>query len=228
MRGVIAYVRREWLWLATNVAALALLGPLTWKWLTGTISPNPIDDFTAATGSATILTLLATLAVTPINTITGWRAVVGLRRTLGLYAFAYATLHLLVFVGLDYGFSLKYILADGLPKKRYIIVGFAALMILLPLAITSTKGWQKRLGRAWKKLHRWVYVAGLLGVAHYLWVSKVAYGKPVIYTGILALLLAARIPAVRSRLVQARNRLTGRRTAPARRAPRPAKVESMP
>ena len=82
------------------------------------------------------MTLLASLAVTPVNTVTGWRAVVGLRKTLGLYAFGYATLHLLVFVGLDYGFSLKYILADGLPTKQYIVVGFLALLILLPLAIT--------------------------------------------------------------------------------------------
>ncbi len=227
MRAVAAYFRREWLWLLTNVAALALVAPLAWKWLTGTISPNPIDDFTAATGSAAILTLLASLAVTPVNTLTGWRAVVGLRKTLGLYAFGYATLHLLVFVGLDYAFSLKYILADGLPTKQYIVVGLLALLILLPLALTSTKGWQKRLGRTWKKLHRWVYAAGLLAVVHYLWVSKVAFGKPVVYAVILALLLAARIPAVRSRLVQARTRLKGGRAAPAQRTPRRAKAAGM-
>jgi sulfoxide reductase heme-binding subunit YedZ len=138
---------------------------------------------------------------------------------------------MLVFVGLDYGFSLKYILADGLPTKQYIVAGFTALLIMLPLAITSTKGWQKRLGRTWKKLHRWVYAAGLLAVVHYLWVSKVAFGKPVLYAGILALLLAARIPAVRSRLVQARNRLKGGSPATARRSPRRtprrAKAEGM-
>jgi len=229
MAAIIAYIRREWLWLLTHVLSLALVAPLVWDWWTDNLSPNPITDFTLATGSAAIVTLLASLAVTPVNTITGWRAVVGLRKTLGLYAFSYATLHFLVFVGLDYGFSLKYILADGLPTKQYVVVGFLALLILLPLAITSTKGWQKRLGRTWKKLHRWVYAAGILAVVHYLWVGKVIFGKPVVYTIILALLLTARIPVVRSRLVQFRNRLRGqRRPTPPRRASRAINAEGMP
>ena len=228
MRAITAYIRREWLWLLTHVLSLSLIAPLTWHWLTNTMSADPVADFTHATGSAAIVTLLASLAVTPVNTMTGWRAVVGLRKTLGLYAFAYAALHLWVFIGVDYGLSLKYILADGLPTKPYIVVGLLALLIMLPLALTSTKGWQKRLGRAWKKLHRWVYAAGILAVIHYLWIGKVILGKPVVYAVLLALLLIARIPKVRSWLVQFRNRLPGqRRPTLTRRAPRPAKAEGM-
>ena len=137
--------------------------------------------------------------------------------------------HLWVFVGLDYAYSLKYILADGLATKPYIVVGLSALLIMLPLALTSTKGWQKRLGRAWKKMHRWVYAAGILAVIHYLWIGKVIFGKPVVYAIVLAVLLIARIPRIRSRSVKFRNRLPWqRRPMPARRAPRAVNAEGMP
>ena len=96
--------------------------------------------------------LVASLAITPINIVTGWRQIIPARKPLGLYAFLYAALHLLNFVGMDYGFSLQAFLDDALLQKRYMIVGFSAFFILLPLAITSTKGWMKRLGRNWKRL----------------------------------------------------------------------------
>jgi sulfoxide reductase heme-binding subunit YedZ len=204
-----AYVRRNWLWLLTSAGALLPLLWLLWDWWFDNLSIDPLDDFTNRTGSAAIILLLVSLAVTPINTITGWRQVLTLRKTLGLYAFFYAALHLLVFVGLDYGFSLEFILLDGLPSKPYIVVGLAAFLILLPLAITSTRGSMKRLGRNWKRLHRLVYVAGILAVVHYLWVAKVAVGLPVVYTAILALLLVARIPVVRTWLSRQRGRIFG-------------------
>ena len=207
MRGVLA---RQGLGLAAHAAALFPLLWLAWDWWFDRLSIDPLDDYTVRTGTAAILLLLATLAVTPVHTATGWRQVLTLRRTLGLYAFFYAALHLLVFVGLDYGFSLKFILLDGLPSKPYILVGLAALLLMLPLAVTSTRGWMKRLGRNWKRLHRLAYAAGILAVVHYLWVAKVAYGKPVIYAVVLGLLLAARIPAVRTRLARLRARLPGK------------------
>lgn len=218
------YLRRNRLWLAANVAALWPLLWLAWDWWFDNLSIDPLDDFTNRTGTAALLLLLASLAVTPVNTITGWRQVLTLRKTLGLYAFFYATLHLLVFVGLDYGFSLRFILLDGLPTKPYIVVGLAALLILLPLALTSTRGWMKRLGRNWKRLHRLVYAAGILAVVHYLWVAKVAFGKPVIYAGVLALLLVLRMPIVRTWLSRVRVRVAGKRptSLPSRRSSRAA------
>jgi methionine sulfoxide reductase heme-binding subunit len=215
-----AYVRANWLWLLANVGALVPLLWLTWDYFTDNLSINPIDDYTDRTGSAAIILLLLSLAVTPVQTVTGWRQVSTVRKSLGLYAFGYAVLHMLVFVGLDYGFSLRFILLDGLPSKPYILVGLSALLILLPLALTSTKGAMKRLGRNWKRLHRWVYAAGVLAVIHFIWVVKVPFGEPTLYAIILALLLAARIPAVRSRLTQLRPKKSVPPAAARRKTPK--------
>ena len=198
MTTVRTYLRAHWLWLVANIGAAIPLLWLAWDHLRDNLTINPIDDYTIRTGGAAILLLLLSLTVTPLQTVTGWRKVATTRRSLGLWAFAYAVLHMLVFVGLDYGFSLEFILLDGLPSKPYILAGLAALLILLPLAITSTKGMQRRLGKRWKTLHRWVYAAGILAVIHYIWVVKLPFGLPTIYAIILALLLVARIPVVRT------------------------------
>lgn len=191
-------VRENWLWLLANIGAAVPLLWLAWDQIRDNLSINPIDDYTDRTGGTAILLLLLSLAVTPVQTLTGWRKISTVRKSLGLWAFAYAVLHMLVFMGLDYAFNLEFILLDGLPSKPYILVGLAALLILIPLAITSTKGMQKRLGKAWKRLHRWVYAAGIFAVIHYIWVVKVPFGKPTLYAVILALLLVARIPVVRT------------------------------
>jgi len=200
-------LRREGVWWLTNLAALIPLLWLGWDQLMGNLTVNPIDDYTDRTGSAAILLLLLALTVTPLHTLTGWRWLIPLRKPVGLYAFGYAALHLLVFVGLDYGFSLRFILLDGLPNKPYILVGLAAFLILLPLAITSTKGWMKRLGRRWKLLHRAVYAAGALAAIHYLWVAKVPFGEPTLYAALFTLVLAARIPPAREALSRLRARV---------------------
>lgn len=206
MGALRTFLRRHWLWLAANLVAILPLLWLAWDTWQGNLTVNPIDDFTDRTGSGAIRLLLASLAVTPVQTVTGWRTVGVIRKSLGLWAFAYAMLHFLVFVGLDYGFSLRFILEDGLPSKPYIVVGFATLLILLPLAATSTRGAMKRLGRNWKRLHRWVYAAGILAVVHYIWVAKLAAGEPTLYAVILGVLLAARLPWVRSRLSSLRRK----------------------
>lgn len=200
------------LWLAVNAAALLPLPWTAWDMARGNLI-DPIDSFTARTGQAAILLLISSLAVTPAVTLTGIRSLIPLRKWLGLWAFAYAVLHLLVFVGLDYAFSLEFILKDGLQRKPYILVGAAALLILLPLAVTSTKGWMRRLGRRWKQLHRWVYAAGVLAALHYVWVAKLTVGQPALYASILAALLVARIPPVRKMLAEAGRRLRGKQPA---------------
>jgi len=217
MSAIRNYVRDNWLWLVANIGCAVPLLWLIWDQLQDNLSINPIDDYTDRTGDAAILLLLLSLAVTPLQTITGWRKISTVRKSLGLWAFTYAVLHLLVFVGLDYGFSWKYILLDGLPTKPYIVVGLAALLILTPLALTSTKGMQKRLGKTWKKLHRWVYAAGILAVTHFIWVRKIPFGQPTIYAVILALLLIARLPVVRAWLSSLRPKPAAKSMPPSRK-----------
>lgn len=184
--------------LAVHLAALAPLAVLVAAWLTDNLSVNPIQDATFRTGKTAMVLLVASLACTPANTVFGFRPALKVRRALGLYAFLYAAIHFSIFIGLDYGFDLR-LVALELAEKRYILVGAAALLILLPLAVTSTKGWQRRLGKAWKKLHRWVYLAGVLVIFHYIWVQKSDIREPLVWGAILGLLLLLRVPAIRQR-----------------------------
>jgi sulfoxide reductase heme-binding subunit YedZ len=194
--------------LATHVGGLFPLARLIFEYLTGRLSVNPIQDITFSTGKAALTLLVLTLAVTPINTLFGLRQIIPLRRWLGLYAFFYAACHFLIFVGLDYGFDLA-LIYEAILEKRYALVGFAAFLILLPLALTSTKGWQRRLGKLWKRLHQWVYVAALLVIVHYVWLVKSDIREPLLYGGIVVLLLLARVPGIRRRLSSLRH-LAGR------------------
>ncbi len=123
-----------------------------------------------------------------------------LRRPLGLYAFLYAAIHLVIFAVVDYGLDLE-LIWPVISEKPYIIAGFSALLLLTPLAITSTKGWMRRLGKNWKLLHRLVYVAITLVILHFLWLSKVIY-LPLTYGIVAAMLLILRIPAIRQFIVQ--------------------------
>lgn len=196
MKTVQRYLSKHWFWLVATVGGLIPLAQLAlglWqgRWV------DPISETTFRTGSAAILMLVLSLACTPANTLVGFRPVLTARKPLGLYAFLYAALHLLNFIGMDYGFSLRAFLDDALLQKRYMIVGFAAFLILLPLAITSTKGWMKRLGRNWKRLHQLVYAAGIFAVLHYLWLVKIDITWPLIYGAILAILLVLRLPVIR-------------------------------
>jgi sulfoxide reductase heme-binding subunit YedZ len=184
--------------LAVHAAALAPLAVLIVAWLTDNLSVNPIQDATFRTGKTAMVLLVASLACTPANTVVGFRPALKVRRALGLYAFLYAAIHFAIFIGLDYGFDLR-LVALELAEKRYILVGAAALLILLPLAITSTKGWQRRLGKTWKKLHRWVYLAGVLVIFHYIWVQKSDIREPIIWGAILGVLLLLRVPVIRKR-----------------------------
>lgn len=184
--------------LAVHVAALAPLVALLLAWQTGKLSVNPIQDATFRTGKTALVLLTASLACTPANTFFGFRPALKVRRALGLYAFLYAAIHFGIFIGLDYGFDLR-LVALELAEKRYILVGAAALLILLPLAITSTKGWQRRLGKGWKKLHRWVYLAGVLVIFHYIWVQKADIGQPLVWGAMVGILLLLRTPAIRKR-----------------------------
>jgi sulfoxide reductase heme-binding subunit YedZ len=188
---------KHWLAILTHVAALTPLAVMAWEYARGQLSANPIREITLRTGKAALVLLVLSLAVTPVHILFGTRLVLKLRRPLGLYAFLYASLHGLTFVGLDYGFNLGLLLREVL-QKRFVQAGILAFLLLLPLAITSTRGWMRRLGKNWKRLHRLVYVAALVAVVHFVWLAKGDIREPLAYGAVVVLLLAVRLPFVRS------------------------------
>ncbi|HET7228923.1 MAG TPA: protein-methionine-sulfoxide reductase heme-binding subunit MsrQ [Longimicrobium sp.] len=173
---------------------------------TGTLEADPVKDITYRTGKAVLVLLLCTLAVTPVRRLTGWNGVIAARRPLGLFAYFYACLHFLIYLGYQ-GFSPAEIVEDVV-KHPYVTAGFTALVLLTPLAVTSTKGWIRRLGKRWAKLHRLIYVAAILGVIHFLWSVKKDVREPLIYAAVLAILLALRVPG----WIEARKKKDARRT----------------
>jgi sulfoxide reductase heme-binding subunit YedZ len=196
--------------LLVHVAALIPLAWLIFDAATGGLSVNPIQDIEQRTGKYALVLLVLSLSCTPVNILTGWAPVLRWRRPLGLYAFGYAALHFLAFLGLDYAFNLRFIWAD-VANKRFIFVGLAALLILIPLALTSTRGWQKRLGKMWRALHRWVYLAGGLVVVHYVWAVKSDIREPLLWGAAIGAGLLVRTPPVRRWiLAQRARRLTAK------------------
>ena len=173
-------------------ASLAPTAWLVWATFTGHLGVNPAETIQLQTGRWALRFLLITLAVTPLRRVTGWNPVIQYRRMLGLFAFFYATLHFASYIVLDQYFAFDAMMADVL-KRPFITVGFSAFVLMLPLALTSTKGWIRRLGRRWQALHRLVYVSAICAVVHFTWKVKVVVGDPVVYGAVLALLLAFRL-----------------------------------
>ena len=185
-RGRIALKALAW------VACLAPLGWLAYLTAIGDLTPNPISFVTNTLGDWTFRILLASLAATPLRILTGWTWPISLRRLLGLFAFFYALLHFAVWLVLDHFFDWPALGAD-IVKRPYITVGMAALILLVPLAVTSTSGMIRRLGGAnWRRIHRLVYVIGVLAALHYLWLAKKVNPGPYYYIAVLALLLGIR------------------------------------
>lgn len=177
------------------------LALLAWDGLRADLGTNPIEEVTHRTGDWTLRLLLITLTVTPARGLLGWHFLLRLRRMLGLFAFFYACLHFLTYVWLDQFFWWDEIAKD-IVQRPFITVGFAAFLLLIPLALTSTKKMMKRLGRRWQQLHRLIYVIATLGVLHYLWLVKADVQRPLTYGALLAVLLAYRAQAHR-RLIKA-------------------------
>lgn len=198
-------LREQLLQVAVHVAALAPLALLIWNGLNDNLTVNPIQAITFRTGKAALALLVLSLACTPLNTAFGLRLALKWRRPLGLYAFMYAALHFLTFTVLDYGLD-PVLLREAIFEKRYALVGFAAFLLLVPLAITSPRGWMKRLGKRWKRLHQAVYLAGLLVVVHYLWLVKADRREPLLWGAAIALLLIIRLPPVRRAVSGLRHR----------------------
>lgn len=201
---------------AVHALALAPLVALAWRiarvWSEADIDalgPDPVAAIEHELGLWALRLLLLTLAITPLRQLSGQPLLLRFRRMLGLYAFAYASLHLAAYLVLDLR-GWWTLVFEEIAKRPYITVGFAAWLLLVPLAITSTRGWMRRLGRNWGRLHRAVYAVAVLAVLHFWWVVKSDYREPLLYAAILALLLGWR----------AWKRLSPRRPAAATPTPR--------
>ena len=184
------------------------LFPLAWLlfdfWF-GLLGAEPIRAMILRTGKASIVMLTLSLVCTPAGYLFRWRDATTVRRPLGLYAFMYVCIHFLIFVWLDYALIVP-LIVEEIVARRYALVGFAAFLLLIPLAVTSTKGWQKRLGKRWKTLHKAVYLIAVLAVVHYIWLVKNAYTQPLLFAAVVGLLLLLRVPAVKQAIHRARKR----------------------
>ena len=194
----------DWLRIAVHIGALIPLALLLWDGAHNHLTANPIQEITFRTGKTAIILLILSLLCTPLNILFGWKVVLPLRRPLGLYAFFYVCLHLLIFSVLDYGLDWG-LIQQTIAEKRYVLVGFAAFLLLLPLALTSTKGWMRRLGKRWKQLHRLVYLAAFLAVVHFVWLVKSDIREPLLYGAALAVLLLLRLAPLRRAIVRVRS-----------------------
>jgi len=179
--------------IAVGVVALIPAARIGWLALNRDLGANPIAEARNRLGFWTLTLLLVTLARPPIQIVTGWKWPLRLRRMLGLVTFFYVCLHFATYLGLDQFFDLRSI-GEDIVKRKFITVGFAAFVLLIPLAITSTDGMVRRLGFVrWKRLHRLIYLAAVLGVIHYVWRVKSDQRQPLIFAGALAVLLAIRL-----------------------------------
>jgi methionine sulfoxide reductase heme-binding subunit len=168
---------------------------LLWDYWQGQLGLNPIRAVTLRTGKAALILLLLSLTITPLVMLTGKMWLYRIRRPLGLYAFLYASLHLLTFVGLDYGFDWE-LVVEAVRSNRFIFFGLASLLIMVPLALTSPHAVRLKMGNPrWRKLHRWVYLAAILAIIHYALLVRQYYTQPIIFGAILAFLLAVRLVA---------------------------------
>jgi len=182
------------------VVFLLCLLPLqwfTWQLFTDRLGANPIDEIADASGEWTLRLLLIVLAMTPMKRLLGWSWPIRIRRMLGLFAFFYACIHLMIYLWLDQFFDWQEILLDILDRP-FITVGMLAFALSIPLAVTSNRMMVKRLGKSWKKLHRLAYLLPALGVVHYWWLVKADVFEPLVYGLVLLALLAFRLPLGRS------------------------------
>ena len=208
---------RSWIKPALFIACLIPFAQLAYGFYTDDLTANPIEYITRFTGSWALIILITSLAVTPLRKILGWNALIKYRRMLGLFAFFYAVLHFLTYMVLDHFFDFQAIVKD-IFKRPYVTAGFTSLVLMIPLALTSTAAMIRRLGKRWQQLHRLVYIAAAAGVLHFYWLVKSDIRRPAQYGAVLALLLGVRLAY--ALLPRASKRLAGKSKPIAREADR--------
>ena len=170
---------------------------ITYQIIFNQLGPEPVDRIINHFGEWTLIFILLTLSMTPMKKITKSLEWIKFRRMLGLFAFFYASIHMLSYVGLDYRFDFKPIINDVL-KKKFIFIGFSAWLLLIPLAVTSSEKMVRLLKQNWKKIHRLIYVIAIFGVLHFIWLSKTIFFKPLIFLILLIILLLFRVKITKS------------------------------
>ena len=193
----------RWAKPALFLVCLLPLAYVGWKFATDRLGANPIRELEIETGLWTLRLLAVTLAITPVRRAFGWNWLVKYRRMLGLFTFTYACVHLSMWVGVDWFFAWSDMWGE-IVKHKYILIGMATWLIMLPLALTSTKGWVRRLGKRWTTLHRLVYAAAITGTIHYLWAVKKDTFFPLVYLAVFVLLLGYRVIAAMQKRASAR------------------------
>lgn len=187
--AVVRWILKPLLWIGCLIPAGWLIRGV----LTGDLGADPVKTLTHTTGLSALIILLVTLAVTPVRRFTGFNGLIKLRRPLGLFAFFYALVHLLIYAVFDHQLSVPEI-ADDIVEHPWVLVGFSAFLILLMLAVTSPKAAVRRLGgKRWQRLHRGVYLAGIFAILHFWWLVKKDVTEPMLYGAVLAALLAVRL-----------------------------------
>jgi sulfoxide reductase heme-binding subunit YedZ len=191
-------MRSRWLKAVVFALGLAPLGWMGWRAWNQDLTANPVEYLQHFTGNWALRLIVATLAVTPLRKLLRLPDLIRFRRMIGLFAFFYGCLHFVTYLWLDKDFEVREMLRD-VGKRPFIAAGFTALVLMLPLAVTSTTGWIRRLGgKRWQRLHRLIYVSAIAGVVHYYWLVKSDVRLPLLYAGLAGLLLAYRV-VVRSR-----------------------------
>jgi methionine sulfoxide reductase heme-binding subunit len=174
------------------LAALVPLERLLWKFFHDALGANPVEVITHSTGDWTLILIMVTLSITPLRKLTKQYWLIGVRRMIGLFAFFYGCLHFTTYVWLDKFFDLHEMIKD-VYKRPFITAGFTAFVLMIPLALTSTQGWIRRLGKNWQRLHRLIYITAIAGVVHYIWLVKADLRKPLQYAFVLSVLLIYRV-----------------------------------
>jgi sulfoxide reductase heme-binding subunit YedZ len=174
------------------LSALVPMERLAWKAFHDGLGANPVEVITHSTGDWTLILILTTLSITPLRKLTKQYWLIGVRRMIGLFAFFYGCLHFTTYIWLDKSFDVHEMIKD-VYKRPFITAGFTAFVLMIPLALTSTKGWIRRLGKNWQRLHRLIYVTGIAAVIHYIWLVKADLRKPLQYAFVLSVLLLYRV-----------------------------------
>ncbi|NJM39586.1 MAG: sulfoxide reductase heme-binding subunit YedZ [Anaerolineae bacterium] len=209
-----AFIKSRWISILAHVGALLPLAVLVYDYFADNLTANPIQAATIRTGKWALILLVTSLACTPINTVLGFKPALKVKRALGLYGFMFVCIHLLIFTVWDYGLDLALIWQQVI-EKPFVLAGFGAFVLLVPLAITSTKASQKRLGKDWKSLHRVICLIMPIAILHFSLAVKslLVRTEPLQWGLVVALLLLVRVPVVRKAVVNARGQLLQPRKA---------------